>query len=212
MTQQNTAQLAGEARQHHSDSRCGAKGDVGFDEAPASNAFVHTNLPVRMPNAARWGAPKPQAVKICSRKSRLLSIGQTESSGSPPDAARRSRDAGIRITPKGGNVQRRYIRKVIHHRQQGEQNEQAQYPRNRQRAGSDPCERDSGRAFRQPVCAATHAAPTRSPSHTSGGPPAESGRVRPVQQHQSDRPRRKREGEGANEGNGGSGAVCPSHL
>lgn len=93
-------------------------------------------------------------------------IGQTESSGSPPDAARRSRDAGIRITPRGGNVQRHYMRKVIHHRQQRKQNEQAQYPRHRQRAGSDPCERDSDRAFRQPICAATHDAPISSPSHT----------------------------------------------
>ena len=63
------------------ESRCEAKGDVGFDGAPASNAFVHTILPDCLPNAAlraaRWGEPQTPANRICSRKSRLPIIGQT---------------------------------------------------------------------------------------------------------------------------------------
>ena len=44
------------------ESRCEAKRDVGFDGAPASNAFVHTILTDCLPNAAlraaRWGGPQ----------------------------------------------------------------------------------------------------------------------------------------------------------
>lgn len=157
--------------------------------------------------------PNPRHTRFAPANPVCPSIRQTTTFGSPPDVARRSRDARTNTTYEGGNQCKNInMREENHNHHQGEQNKKDHRPRHQPRADDDPDERGSSGSDPQPVCAPTDAAPAGSPDHTCGDPATEGGRVRPVQQRQPDRPRRERDGEGADQGRRGSGAAFAPRL